>query len=90
MEVYINDLSYFLPNEPVSNDDIEHVLGKIMNLPSRIKRIVLRNNKIKTRYYAIDSKSGKLTHTNAELVAEAVRKLNPTNNFDLNSIECLC
>ena len=90
MEVYINDLSYFLPNEPISNDEIEHVLGKIMNLPSRVKRVVLRNNKIKTRYYAIDPKTGKLTHTNAELVAEAVRKLNPTNNFDVNLIECLC
>lgn len=90
MDVYINDLAFFLPNSPVDNEEIENVLGKINNIPSRVKRIVLRNNKIKSRYYAIDPETGRLTHSNAQLTAEAVKRLKPHENFSLNEIECLC
>ena len=89
MNVYINDITAFLPHDPVNNDQIEDVLGRINDIPSRTKRIMLRNNKIETRHYAIDRATGKLTHTNAQLAAEAVRKLNPYENFSLNDIECL-
>ncbi len=89
MNVYINDITAFLPHDPVNNDEIEDVLGKINDIPSRTKRIMLRNNKIETRHYAIDRATGKLTHTNAQLAAEAVRKLNPYENFSLDDIECL-
>jgi 3-oxoacyl-[acyl-carrier-protein] synthase-3 len=90
MDVYINDLAFFLPNSPVDNEEIENVLGKINNLPSRVKRIVLRNNKIKYRHYAIDPETGRLTHNNAQLTAEAVKRLKPHEDFSLNDIECLC
>jgi len=90
MEVYINDIAAFLPNEPVSNDEIEQVLGKIHNIPSRIKNRVLKSNGIEKRYYAIDRKTGKLNYTNAQLTAEAVRRLKPYNNFSVNDIQCLC
>lgn len=90
MDVYINDLASFLPNNPVNNDEIENVLGKINNIPSRVKRIVLRNNKIETRYYAIDPETGRLTHNNAQMAAEAVRRLKPNKDFVVNNIECLC
>ena len=89
MNVYINDITAFLPHDPVNNDQIEDVLGRINDIPSRTKRIMLRNNKIETRHYAIDRATGKLTHTNAQLAAEAVRKLNPYENFSLDDIECL-
>lgn len=90
MDVYINDLAFFLPNRPVDNQEIENVLGKINNIPSRVKRIVLRNNKIKFRYYAIDPETGRLTHNNAQLTAEAVKRLKPYDNFNISEIECLC
>ena len=90
MDVYVNDLSCFLPNEPVNNDEIENVLGRILNIPSRTKRIVLKNNKIETRYYAIDPDTGRLTHTNAQLTAAAVQDLKPYNDFNIHEIECLC
>ena len=90
MSVYINDISMYLPGEGVSNEEIEAVLGKIDNIPSRAKRIVLKNNGIKTRYYAIDRESGRLTHSNAQLVAEAVRRLAPHDGFSAEEIECLC
>ena len=90
MEVFINDLASFLPNDPVTNEEIENVLGKINNIPSRVKRIVLKNNKIESRYYAIDPETGRLTHNNAQMAAESVRGLKPYKDFNVNDIECLC
>jgi len=71
--VYITRLSQFLPNEPIANDEMEMVLGMVSGKPSKARAIVLRNNGIKTRYYAV--KDGKSTHTNAQLAAEAVQAL---------------
>ena len=51
--VYITKLSSFLPNEPVENDEMEDSLGYIGGHSSRIKRIILSQNQIKQRYYAI-------------------------------------
>ncbi|MEW5802667.1 MAG: beta-ketoacyl-ACP synthase III [bacterium] len=90
MEVYITDIAAFLPNEPVTNDDIELIMGKTQGVSSRIRRTVLRNNGIKTRYYAIDRQSGRITHTNAHMTAKAVRRLMNSSRSSLNDIECLC
>ncbi|TFI52721.1 StlD/DarB family beta-ketosynthase [Mastigocladus laminosus UU774] len=86
---YITGLGVFLPNEPVNNDEIENVLGLINEKPSRCKNRILKNNGIKSRYYAINPKTGKQTHTNAQLTAEAVRTLSTNSNFPLDEIECL-
>lgn len=72
-QVYITRLSKFLPNEPVPNDGIEGVLGKVSDKSSKAKALVLRNNGIKTRHYAF--RNGKSTHTNAQLAANAVNGL---------------
>lgn len=72
--VYITKTGHFLPNEPVSNDEMEKRLGMIDDQPSRARRIVLRNNGIKQRYYAVD-KEGNVTHNNAELTKEAIKSL---------------
>lgn len=90
MDVYINDIAVFLPNAPVTNDEIEDVLGKVHNIRSRVKSRVLQNNGIRTRYYAIDRKTGKLNYTNAGLVAEAIRRLKPYADFSIDDIQCLC
>ena len=74
MGVYITKASKFLPNDPVSNDDMEKFLGMVDGKPSKARRIVLRRNGIKQRYYALD-KDGKVTHTNVEMAANAVRGL---------------
>lgn len=89
MAVFITDLSAFLPNAPVSNDEMEQILGQVHQLPSRTRRIILRNNKIESRYYAIDPRTGQTTHTNAELAAEAVRRLHPYKGFGAAQIDCL-
>jgi len=86
--VYINNVSAFLPNEPVSNDEMEQVLGMIGEKPSRARRLVLRQNGIKERYYAIDRETGESNYSNAELTAEAIRKLE-NDTLNINNIECL-
>ena len=89
MDAFITDLAAFLPNDPVSNDRMEEILGMVNQVPSRTRKLILRNNKIKTRYYAIDPVTGASTHTNAQLAAEAVRRLNPYAGFTPMDIECL-
>ena len=76
---YITGTSSFLPNAPVANDDIENVLGMIAGKPSRARRIVLRNNGIRSRHYAIDPTTGAFTHSNAQLAAAALRGLDLAN-----------
>ena len=87
-DVYINRIAAFLPNEAVDNENIEKVLGQVGDRPSRAKRIILRSNKIRTRYYAIDPQTHKATHTNAQLTANAIKKLE-ADGLDLNSIDLL-
>ena len=85
--VYITKLASFLPNDPVSNEEMENILGRINNQASKAKPLILRNNQIKTRYYASD-KQGNTTHTNTELTKLAIEKLFD-ENFGLEDIEVL-
>lgn len=89
MNAFITSISAFLPNAPVPNEQMEEILGMVNQLPSRTRKLILRNNKIKTRYYAIDPVTGKSTHTNAQLAAAAVRGLQPYPGFTPKDIECL-
>ena len=73
-EVYITRLARFLPGLPIQNSEIEDYLGMVAGKPSRSKALILRNNGIKERYYAID-KDGNCLYSNAEMTALAVQKL---------------
>lgn len=86
-DVFITKASTYLPNEPVSNDEMETYLGYINDKPSKAKALILRNNKIKTRYYALD-KNGKSTHTNAQITAKAIEGLFD-DNFKKEDMELL-
>jgi 3-oxoacyl-[acyl-carrier-protein] synthase-3 len=88
MPVYITNTSKFLPNQPVANDDMEQYLGYINNKPSKSKSIVLRNNGIKNRYYALE-KGGKPTHTNAQMTALAVKELFKDDPEKIKEVELL-
>ncbi len=74
MNVYITKASKYLPNEPISNEQMESFLGLINQNASKARRIVLRNNGILKRYYALDAE-GNPTHSNAQLTALAVKNL---------------
>jgi 3-oxoacyl-[acyl-carrier-protein] synthase III len=87
-KAYITNLSAYLPNAPIGNDEMETVLGMVNGRPSRARRIILRSNGIKTRHYAVDPATGSATHTNAQLTAAAVRAL-ANGNFKLDQIDLL-
>lgn len=73
-EVFITKIGKCLPNEAISNDEMENYLGLINDTASKARRLILRNNKIVSRYYALD-KSGNSTHSNAELTKNAIQEL---------------
>jgi 3-oxoacyl-[acyl-carrier-protein] synthase III len=88
--VYITDTSIFMPNDPVPSEEMEEYLGYINDKPSKSKKIVLRNNGIKTRYYAL-TKGGVATHTNAQMTALAIKALfrdNPAKIKDVELLSC--
>ncbi|MBA1145574.1 beta-ketoacyl-ACP synthase III [Ectothiorhodospiraceae bacterium WFHF3C12] len=86
--VYIRRLAAFLPGEPIDNERMESLLGQIDQRPSRARRLVLRNNGITTRYYALDPATGRPTHNNAQLTAEAVHLLADAG-LDLDQLDVL-
>ncbi len=88
-QVYIKRISAFMPNVPVSNDAMESVLGQAGKRPSRARKLILRSNKIKQRYYAIDPATGEYNYTTAELAANAIRKLED-HSFSCKDITLLC
>jgi 3-oxoacyl-[acyl-carrier-protein] synthase-3 len=83
-DVFLTRTAAFLPLAPVGNDEMESVLGLVGGRPSRARRMVLRNNGIQHRHYAIDRATGKFVLTNAQLAAEAVRALG-----DVGPVDCL-
>ncbi len=87
-EVYINKMAAFFPNEAVENADIEKVLGMVDGKPSLVKRIVLRSNQIKTRYYAIDPETNETTHSNAQMAAKSIEML-AESGFAVDKAELL-
>ncbi len=75
IEVYITRTGAFLPLEPVSNDEMEGVLGAVGGKPSRARRVVLRSNGIHHRHYAIDPATNEPVMSNAQMAAQAVRAM---------------
>ena len=86
--VYITKVSCVLPGEPVSNAEMERLLGMVGGKPSKARAVVLRSNRIKSRHYAINKETLEPTHSNAELTAEAIQGL-ADSTFKLDDIQCL-
>ncbi len=89
MAVYLTGTGICLPNEPVSNDRIESILGQVGGRPSQVKDLILKSNRIRTRYYAIDPNTQRPTHTNAQLAAESVFALSENCELEIDQIELL-
>lgn len=85
--VYINRFSVFFPNQPVGNDEMEQYIGLVNKKSLLAKRLILGKNGIENRYYALD-KSGRVTHTNVEMAANAVKGL-LNERLALNDIDLL-
>lgn len=89
IETYITGVGVFLPNAPVTNDEIENVLGFVNAFSSRTKKRVLTINGIQSRYYAIDPATGVETHTNARMTAEAIRRAAARSGATVDELDCL-
>ncbi len=72
-KVYITSAGIFLPNQPVSNENMENFLGKIHGKSSAVKNRMLRQNGIESRHYAMDEKQ-QSTHSNAQMASLAVEQ----------------
>lgn len=86
-KVFITKTASYFPNEPVGNEEMEDYLGLIGGKPSRVKNIILRQNGIKRRFYALN-KHQQLTHSNAQLVASSIKSLLPDQS-DRDKIQVL-
>lgn len=87
-KVYITSTGSFLPNSPISNEDMEDFLGRVNGKPSRVKDKILDQNGITTRYYAID-KNQNTTHSNANLAIEAAKSAIKNSPIRPSEIEML-
>lgn len=85
---YITNIHAFLPNAPVSNEEMERILGQVGGRPSRARRMILRSNGITSRHYAIDPETLEANYTNAQLAAEAIRGV-ADGRIALDDIQCL-
>jgi 3-oxoacyl-[acyl-carrier-protein] synthase III len=70
-DVYINGFGAFLPGEPVANNEMEDYLGRIFGKPSKFRAMALRQNRIKSRHYAL-TKDGIPLHSSAGMAAKAL------------------
>jgi 3-oxoacyl-[acyl-carrier-protein] synthase III len=86
---YINAVGSFLPNDPVTNEQMETVLGYLDGKPSRVRPLVLDSCGIKLRHYAIDPRTGQATHTNAEMTAKAIECAANSLDVELSSFDLL-
>lgn len=87
-EVYITGIGAFLPNKPIDNDQMEEYLGLINGKKSAVKARILKQNGIKTRFYALD-KNQKSTHSNAELANNAINLALEKSGTNAKEIELL-
>lgn len=73
MNAYITSTGAFLPGPPVSNEEMEDILGCVEGKPSRLKSRILKANGIQTRHYAID-RDHRTLYSNLDMAVAAARK----------------
>jgi len=87
-DVYINAAGAHLPGEAVGNDRMAAILGEIDDQSQRLGRLILRQNRIEQRYYAMNDR-GEVLDTNAGMAAKAARAAVEASELDLTDIDYL-
>ena len=72
--VFVTRTSQFLPGPPVGNDEMVRYIGSLTPAAERLGKLTLRQNRIRSRHYAIRP-DGSSEWTVAKLGAQAVRRL---------------
>ena len=88
-EVYITSAGIFLPNQAVSNDEMEDYLGRLYGKDSSLKSRILKQNGITKRYYAINKKQ-ETTHSNAQLATHAIEAAIARSELRSKEVTLLC
>ena len=87
-DTYLTAAGAFLPGLPVSNDAIAQKIGLIDAQSERLGRLILRQNRIKTRHYAIDD-AGQITQSNASMAASAAKAALENSNCSGADVDLL-
>ncbi len=87
-DCFITSAGMFLPGEPIGNDQMEDILGRIGDAPSRIRKRILSQNRIRTRYYAINDRQETM-FSNSQMAANAIRNAIHNSKLDLKDVELL-
>ncbi len=86
--VYITSTGSYLPNEGISNAQMEDYLGRIRGKDSPLKERILKQNGIQNRHYAID-KNQNTTHLNQDLAIAAIKAALKDSTLRESDIELL-
>jgi len=87
-DVYITSAGVYLPNSPISNEEMEDYLGRLHGKDSLLKNRILKQNGIKQRFYALN-KQQESTHSNAQLAVKAIEAAIAKSEIRSNEIELL-
>ncbi|RMF83029.1 MAG: hypothetical protein D6739_07795 [Nitrospirae bacterium] len=88
--VYIQSIAALLPGRPITNGEIEEVLGRVGGQRSRARAIVLRRNGIRSRHYCFDPETRAWNHTGASLAAACGREAVARAGLALEEVAFLC
>lgn len=82
---YITASGQFLPGEPVTNARMADYIGQLSDNSERLGRLTLRQNRIRTRHYALET-DGSTRWSVAKMLAEACRNVLAQAEIDARAI----
>lgn len=86
--VYIQSAGYYLPGEPVNNQEMDDYIAPLNRISLRIKNKILAENGIQTRHYSID-KNGETVTSHAQLAANAIHDCLARTQVNLHDVSLL-
>lgn len=87
-EAFLTSFGTYLPGQPIDNMEMENILGRPHNKPSRLRSRILKNNGIVSRHYAMNS-AQETTEQNSELAAQAIKSCLDSAILDPERIDML-
>lgn len=94
--VSVTGTGSFLPHDPVPNDRLDDILGRVPDAPARVRGFVknvgprmLEAGGVAQRHFAIDPETHRLTHNVASLAEEAARRALEAARRQPNEVELL-
>ncbi|NQZ00951.1 MAG: 3-oxoacyl-ACP synthase [Bdellovibrionales bacterium] len=86
--VYVTGTGHFLPGTKINNEEMDQYIGSVNRQSSRIKKMILTENGIKTRHYAINPE-GDSKYSVAEMGAQASRVALADAGIELSDLDMI-